>query len=280
MADTFYQGIMDGELLYKDTYRFCDYGPMGQVFVYLLIGRDRAALIDSGYGGKQWDKVVRQYTDKPVTVLITHAHIDHALGARFFEDAYVHEADEGIWYESNDKAFLAQNFAKFTPPVLDEEEAKFALPPKTVVEADRPLPKFFLGRTSFDLGGRVITLLHTPGHSHGCCCFFDEGAGACFTGDILSKYVWLQLRESTSLSVYEDSLRALKEAFLQKGVTAIYPAQGEKMAGVETVDKYFALIEKIKRGETFQKPLHHPIVPGVRHVGEGVSLILNDPPRF
>ncbi|MBQ9118284.1 MAG: MBL fold metallo-hydrolase [Clostridia bacterium] len=271
---------MDGEELYKDTYRFCDYGPMGQVYVYLLVGKERAALIDSGYGGKRWDKLIKKYTDKPVTVLITHAHIDHALGARFFDEAYVHEADEGIWYESNDKAFLATNFARFTPPVLDEEEREFLLPPQSVVEADRPLPKFFAGRTEFDLGGRKLLIVHTPGHSQGCCCFIDEGSGACFTGDTLSKYVWLQLRESTTLSTFEESLRSLKNQFEREGVEVIYPAHGEKMPAIETVYKYFSLIEKIKRGETLQKPLHHPIVPGMRHVGDGVSLILNEIPRW
>lgn len=267
---------MDGELLYRDTYRFTDYGPMGQVFVYLLIGRNRAVLIDSGYGGKRWDSLVKQYTDKPVTVLITHAHIDHALGAWFFRDAYVHEADETVWYESNDKAFLAQNYARFTLPQIGEDEQEFLLPPQTVVDADRPLPQRFAGRAEFDLGDRTVRLVHTPGHSHGCCCFIDEGAGACFTGDTLSKYVWLQLRESTSLSVFEDSLRTLKQQFEHSGVTTIYPAHSEKMPAEETLNKFFALIEKIRKGETVKKPLYHPIVPGIRHLGDGVSLILKE----
>ena len=272
--------MMDGELLYKNTYRFSDYGPMGQVYVYLLIGKERAVLIDSGYGGKRWDKLIAEYTDKPVTVLITHAHIDHALGARFFEDAYFHETDEEIWYESNDKSFLAQNFANFTLPKLDEEEEKFLLPPQTVVEADRKMPKFFADKKAFNFGEREVEIVHTPGHSQGCCCFLDEEAGTCFTGDTLSKYVWLQLHESTTLSVFEQSLRLLKDQFIKKKITTIYPAHGEKMPALETVEKYFALIEEIRQGKTLQKPLHHPIVPGVRHIGDGVSLILNEIPRL
>ncbi|MBR2903481.1 MAG: MBL fold metallo-hydrolase [Clostridia bacterium] len=271
---------MDGELLYDGVYRFADYGPMGQVYVYLIIGRDRALLIDSGYGGKRWDKLVAKYTDKPVTVLITHAHIDHALGARFFQDAYVHEADEKVWYESNDKAFLARVLSTFSMPDCAESEREFLLSPETVVQADRPLPRFFLGRTEFDVGDRKISLVHTPGHSQGCCCFIDEKKGVCFTGDTLSKYVWLQLRESTTLAVFEDSLRLLKTAFEKHGVTTIYPAHGEKMPAIETIEKYFDLIGQIRKGTTFQKPLHHPLVPGIRHVGDGVSLILNDPPRW
>ncbi len=267
-------------MLYTGAYRFTDYGPMGQVYVYLIVGKERAVLIDSGYGGKRWDKIAERYTDKEVTVLITHAHIDHALGARFFKDVYFHEEDEEIWYESNDKAFLGRVYERFALPPLPDEEKKFLLPPQTVVEADRKLPKTFSGRTEFDLGDKKIEVLHTPGHSHGCCCFLDEGAGVCYTGDILSKYVWLQLRESTPLHVFEQSLLQLKSAFQQRGITRIYPAHGAEMPAIETVDAYLLLIEDIRKGRTVQKPLHHPIVPGIRHIGEGVSLILNEVPRL
>jgi glyoxylase-like metal-dependent hydrolase (beta-lactamase superfamily II) len=35
------------------------------------------------------------------------------------------------------------------------------------------------------VGGHEITVLHTPGHSPGCCSFHDADAGAVFSGDTL-----------------------------------------------------------------------------------------------
>ena len=35
------------------------------------------------------------------------------------------------------------------------------------------------------VGGHEITVLHTPGHSPGCCSFHDRGADAVFSGDTL-----------------------------------------------------------------------------------------------
>jgi glyoxylase-like metal-dependent hydrolase (beta-lactamase superfamily II) len=35
------------------------------------------------------------------------------------------------------------------------------------------------------VGGHEIAVLHTPGHSPGCCSFHDAAAGAVFSGDTL-----------------------------------------------------------------------------------------------
>ena len=34
-------------------------------------------------------------------------------------------------------------------------------------------------------GGHELNVLHTPGHSPGCCCFHDAGSGLLFSGDTL-----------------------------------------------------------------------------------------------
>ena len=34
-------------------------------------------------------------------------------------------------------------------------------------------------------GGHTVGVLHTPGHSPGCCCFHDVAAGVVFSGDTL-----------------------------------------------------------------------------------------------
>jgi glyoxylase-like metal-dependent hydrolase (beta-lactamase superfamily II) len=39
--------------------------------------------------------------------------------------------------------------------------------------------------TSVSAGGHELRVLHTPGHSPGCCCFHDAVTGAVVTGDTL-----------------------------------------------------------------------------------------------
>ena len=36
-----------------------------------------------------------------------------------------------------------------------------------------------------DLGGRKLSVVHTPGHSPGHCCFYEEERGYLFSGDLL-----------------------------------------------------------------------------------------------
>jgi glyoxylase-like metal-dependent hydrolase (beta-lactamase superfamily II) len=38
---------------------------------------------------------------------------------------------------------------------------------------------------SMIVGDHELAVLHTPGHSPGCCCFLDVGAGTVFSGDTL-----------------------------------------------------------------------------------------------
>lgn len=47
---------------------------------YLVEGQNAAALIDSGVGVGSVRDVVKGLTDKPVSVWITHGHVNHAMG--------------------------------------------------------------------------------------------------------------------------------------------------------------------------------------------------------
>lgn len=56
---------------------------------YLVRGDREAALLDTGVGCGSLDRFVRSLTDLPVKALITHGHVDHAMGARAFEDVWI-----------------------------------------------------------------------------------------------------------------------------------------------------------------------------------------------
>jgi glyoxylase-like metal-dependent hydrolase (beta-lactamase superfamily II) len=39
--------------------------------------------------------------------------------------------------------------------------------------------------TTLKVGGHTLAVLHTPGHSPGCCCFYDADSGVLLSGDTL-----------------------------------------------------------------------------------------------
>ena len=65
---------------------------MGVSFT-LVEGTERALLFDAGYGTEDVAGYVRSLTDKPVTVLLSHGHHDHILGARWFTETWLCEED-------------------------------------------------------------------------------------------------------------------------------------------------------------------------------------------
>ena len=65
---------------------------MGVCFT-LIEGDKRAILFDTGYGMEDVQAYVRTLTDKPVKVYLSHGHHDHVLGARWFEQTLMGEAD-------------------------------------------------------------------------------------------------------------------------------------------------------------------------------------------
>ena len=90
-------------------------------------------------------------------IVLTHGHNDHinaAVPLRDTVDAPIllHDADRMLW--------------------------------DVVWPGDSPDRALRPGET-LSVGGHALTVLHTPGHSPGCCSFHDAGADAVFSGDTL-----------------------------------------------------------------------------------------------
>lgn len=62
----------------------------------MLIGEERAALIDTGLGIDNIKRITDQLTDLPIIVLTTHVHTDHIGSHQEFDTIYVHE-DDADW---------------------------------------------------------------------------------------------------------------------------------------------------------------------------------------
>ena len=63
---------------------------------YLVVGEEKACVIDTMNGYNDLFRAVRELTDKPLTVVNTHGHPDHIFGNMFFREAYLHPADRDL----------------------------------------------------------------------------------------------------------------------------------------------------------------------------------------
>ena len=65
-------------------------------FMYLIEGSKAAVLIDTGCGFYSLKDCIHNLTNKPLKVLITHGHVDHAMGANEFEEIYLNHKDKSV----------------------------------------------------------------------------------------------------------------------------------------------------------------------------------------
>ncbi|MBR0087980.1 MAG: MBL fold metallo-hydrolase [Lachnospiraceae bacterium] len=150
-------GYYSGWMITKNTWALNFMG--GSQYIYLLEGEEKAMLIDTGYGQGDLRAYVEKLTDKPVTVVNTHFHVDHYGGNAEWEKVYVAdnwEKDASEGYQENDKQFAYPDYEK-------------------IVIGD--------GFT-FDLGGRVIKTMRAKiAHCNSSLFFYDETFNLLFSGD-------------------------------------------------------------------------------------------------
>lgn len=81
------------ERIDEDTDILSEYRHWEETHCYLLRGRERSLLIDTGLGICDIRQAVDRLTDRPVAAVATHIHWDHIGGHRYFPEFYAHEAE-------------------------------------------------------------------------------------------------------------------------------------------------------------------------------------------
>lgn len=148
--------------------------------MFYIEGNKRGLLIDTGTGVGDLKAVVDGIATKPYDVAVTHGHVDHAGGVRQWDEVWVHPADfsmvESLSIEM--RRFYACQFANSPDAVRPFTE-------DDITNYDRPLPKLLplSDGQVFDLGGRKVSLIHTPGHTYGSVVFIDDKSRVLFSGD-------------------------------------------------------------------------------------------------
>jgi glyoxylase-like metal-dependent hydrolase (beta-lactamase superfamily II) len=172
------------ESIDETTFAISEYGHWEQVHSFLLIGEDRAALIDTGLGIGNIRSITGQLTNLPVDVLTTHVHTDHIGSHGQFERIYVHEGDRD-WLVHGIQGLTLEQIRRDIGRDITRKVPEGFDPAAYTPYQGEPAGLLRDGDL-FDLGGgRIITVYHTPGHSPGHLCFGDDSRGFLFTGDLL-----------------------------------------------------------------------------------------------
>lgn len=138
---------------------------------YVILGTNRALLLDAGVGFYDIRPVVKQLTDLPVTFIPSHLHYDHTGQGGYDRIALV------------DLPHLRERASgnEFTPDWGEHlGVAEGVEPTKWKVD------EWVAPGSEIDLGDRKLTLLYTPGHTDNSISLFDKVNNVMFTGDYMS----------------------------------------------------------------------------------------------
>ena len=173
------------------------------VCMTLIEGRDRAMLIDTGYGLHDIKADILRLTDKPLSVYLTHAHHDHALGAGCFDTVHLNEKDMEIYPFYTDEAHRKHVLNGAHGKGLAPDEARFF-----GLSMAKALP--ILTQTE-ELGDMEVRILPCPGHTQGSTMFYIEKYHLLLTGDNWNPCTWLFFPEALGVREYLHNMRCVQK---------------------------------------------------------------------
>lgn len=173
---------------------------------YFIVNADTKEMlvIDPGGDGKDLIRRINNSELKPVAVLLTHGHYDHAADA----DVVAKEYDIPIYAHEAERETLENPNLNLSPMFGRRE----------IYHAD----KYVKDGDILNLAGFTIRVIHTPGHTVGGCCYYFDGNKVLASGDTL--FCGSVGRTDFPKGSMSDLVRSIKEKLLDlPGDTAVLP---------------------------------------------------------
>ena len=195
------------------------------VYMFLIEGDKEAALIDTGYGIDNIREYISQFTDKPIKVLLTHNHGDHASGSGWFDTVYLNDKDlPGFWNNNHrekryERMHTHEGFEQYS---LEDYAPDFTGTILPLNQGD-----------VIDLGRITLEVIEVPGHSFGSVMFLMREERIIIYGDACGRRLGL-LSPGHYVSDYLKALENLKQ--FDGTYDVIWRSHNELVCPLEVLD--------------------------------------------
>ena len=185
----------------------------GGVRFFLLAGKEKALLVDSGMQVHNARDIAGTLTNLPLSLLNTHADMDHIGSNGQFASFYMHPAEEANYRRAGKQGTII--------PVNDGDE--------------------------LELGERKLKIIHLPGHTAGSIAVLDIQNRVLISGDPVQEHGRIfMFGEHRSLNDYISSLEKL---MAMEGFDELWPSHADLPIKPEVIGKLLDGAKKIARGE-------------------------------
>jgi hydroxyacylglutathione hydrolase len=202
---------------------------------YLLIGKQRALLFDTGPGIYSIRKEVATLTSLPVIAIPSHLHFDHVGDLEEFDDVRLLD----------------------TPALRAQVHGGYFVEPPSQYLLRTPIQyrvhEWVKDGQTLDLGGRTVRLISTPGHTPDSVSVVDAGGARLFTGDIVNRVVTLCDVPGSDVAAMAASLRRLLVLGKPDGVA--YEAHSESPLTRSELEQLAGGIRAIAAGTAASTPM-------------------------
>ncbi len=215
---------------------------------FLILGEKRAALFDTGLGIGDIKRVVTALTALPIVVVNSHTHDDHVGDNWEFSEIYGMDTE---FTRTNAKGSSVDAQGELVAgSVCGQLPAGF----DAKGFATRPwhIEHWIHDGDKVELGGRVLEVISTPGHTPDAICLLDRKNRLLFTGDTFyDAPIWLY-RPETDLDAYVHSVERI--AALAGEVKLLLPSHNIPVSDPSKLAKLVVAIKKVRSGTVKAAP--------------------------
>lgn len=206
--------------------------------MWLVEGRDRDILIDSGMGLSPLKAEIARLRERPVAAVCTHCHFDHIGSACEFDVRLGHPHDAAIHADPDNfrtcaEAWIGGDLLTALPHE-GYELSNFSIKPA-------PLTGFLDEGDVLDLGDRAFQVLHLPGHAPGSIALYEKASRTLYGGDVIYDGQLIDNAWHSDPEAYRQSLARLKDLPIDTVHAGHEPSFGR--------ERLLALIDAYLNGE-------------------------------
>jgi Zn-dependent hydrolases, including glyoxylases len=196
----------------KNIYAIYEPHHFQEVISFLVIGEEKALLIDTGLGFKDIKDEVDALTTLPIIVVNTHSHFDHVGSNWQFDKVFIINEPNALQRLKNGVNRRGETTGEidtnFEPEAFHYHNGEIPIDLATF-KGKPSVPQPIENGYVFDLGGRKFEVVHTPGHSPDSIMLANHEEKILFTGDsFYPASLYAHIQKSDGLNSEKDVYRS------------------------------------------------------------------------